>query len=104
MPKFSPYAPEILWKTPETDRVYWIDFEKFQEIIDGQTIASAVVTVDEEGLTIGSPSISGSKVMFRISGGTLDDPDTELVFHIHVAATTSAGRVLPGAGILYLTK
>ena len=69
-------APQVALKQPGESLVYSMDFVHL--LFPGETIKSSpapVVTQTKSGggvsdLVIGSPSINGSVVSFRISGGT----------------------------------
>jgi len=82
--------PEYLRKSPGDIRNYYLDYGAMAEIaVDGETIASASITSTPSGLTIGSPVINGTKVVFLITGGT-----TNATYLITVSATTSTSKVL----------
>ncbi len=49
---------------------YQVDLSA-QDFLASQNLASATVTAIDSGLTIGSPTVSGDVVTFRISGGTI---------------------------------
>lgn len=97
-------APERLVKQVAESRVYAMDFEHYPEVLAGQTLTGTpTVSVAPSGLTVAAPSISGSQVRFRVSGGTLEAGTTERTFRFEVLVATSGGDTLEGDGILYLT-
>jgi hypothetical protein len=71
-------------------RDYTADFQYYDEIIAGGTIASAVVTCTPTGLTIGTPAIASPVVSVALSGGTAGT-----LYTVHVLATLATGKVLP---------
>lgn len=89
--------PDLLRKSPSTSRNYYVDFGAWAELnINGDTIASAsTVTVSPSGPTIGSPVISGTKIVFNIAGGSAGNTYT-----LTVTCTTSSGAVLSCKPIL----
>ena len=60
-----------------------------------ETLSTSAVTASPSGLTLGSASISGSKVLFNLVGGTHG-----IRYRIEVTVTTSASATLVGDGIL----
>ena len=100
----SVLAPERLTKQPGESRVYGMDFSKYPEIaVAAETLSSgtASVTVDPSGLTVAAPTLSGSIVKFRVSGGTLDAGQMK-TYRFEVKVDTSGGNTIEGDGILYL--
>lgn len=64
-------------------------FALFPEVsAAGQSVASAVATSDNPGLTVGAPSVSGTDVIFRVSAGV---PGT--TYNVTVLGTLSGGAV-----------
>lgn len=57
--------------------------------LNGEKIDSAAVTITPSGLSAGTPSITGSVVSVRVSGG-VDDTNHRLTYTIE----TSSGRTL----------
>jgi len=76
-------------------RTFAFNYEEMPEIVAGQTLASATITATPAGLTIGTPSISGGKVFFVVTGGTAG-----VTYDIQCLATTSSGSKLLGCGLL----
>lgn len=78
-------------KQPSEDTTRAVDFVNIAEIMNGETIASAVVTVTDGGLAVPdmlvSSTVVGTKVMFRVKDGL--DRQT---YRITVLITTSAGH------------
>ena len=79
-------------KQPSEETTRAVDFVNIAEILNGETIASAIVEVTDSGFAIPemlvSSTIEGTKVMFRVRGG--EDRKT---YKITVLITTSAGHV-----------
>lgn len=86
-------APEILVKQPGESRQFSMDFSSL--LATSETISSPTVSSSPSGLTLGSASVSGSKVLFNISGGT-----HQVKYRIEVTVTSSGGSTLQGDGIL----
>ena len=57
-------------KCATTAPVFTFSFALWPQVEDGATVASATVTATPTGLTIGTPSVSGSDVKVSIGGGT----------------------------------
>jgi len=83
--------PEFLRKSPGTSRNYYVDFGSWAELnVNGDTISSAsAITVSPAGPTIGSPVISGTKIVFNISGGSAGTS-----YVLTVTCVTSSGATL----------
>lgn len=81
--------PNTLIKDPDESKVYEVDFSA--HLASGETLSSPVVASTPSGLTVGSPSISGSSVQFRLSGGT-----SGTTYTIDVTVSTSASNALNG--------
>jgi len=86
-------APEVLVKQPGETRQFSMDFSSL--LGTSETISTSAVTVSPSGLTTGSTSVSGSKVLFNIVGGTHG-----VRYRLEVTITTSASATLVGDGIL----
>ena len=86
-------APEVLVKQPGETRQFSMDFSNL--LATSETIASPTVTSSPSGLTIGSASVSGSKVQFNISGGT-----HAVRYRLEVTVASSGGATLVGDGVL----
>jgi len=92
-------APELLCKQPSEVVNYGMDFSSY---VSGSsiTLSNPIVTSekyngDTSDLTLGSPTISGQKVVFSISGGT-----SGTRYRITVKVDTSDSEKLEGDGIL----
>lgn len=60
---------KVIRKTPTSS--LRLEFEFSNRLASGQTLTgSPTVTADRAGLTIGSPTISGTKVYATVDGGT----------------------------------
>lgn len=94
-------APQVAVKHPDEDLVYTMDFVHLLHV--GETIEASspapVVTATPTGgasdLTIGTPSVSGSVVSFRISGGT-----NKVDYKVRVEIATSLDNTRIGIGPL----
>jgi hypothetical protein len=84
-----------LYHYTNEQRIYAFDFSEMEELVGGDTLVSAVVTSSPSGLTIGSPSVDGSKIEFQVTGGT-----AHTVYSISCLATTSSGAKILGKGDL----
>jgi hypothetical protein len=87
-------------KRPGWDRLYDFEFAAFAEFAESPvpTIASATVTVAVSPLTgtavtVGMPSISGTRVQVEVSGGVAGQFDT-----LDCTVTLSTGKVLSMQG------
>ena len=91
-----------VFKYQAENRLYAMSFAQKAEIIAGQTltgtptVTAVANTLGSTALTIGSPSISGSNVIFQISGGTGDTNYTITV----VVSTNVSPTVLVGEGMI----
>lgn len=78
-------------KQPSEETTRAVDFVNTAEIMNGETIASAVVTVTDGGIAVPdllvSSIIDGTRVLFRVKDG-LDRQK----YKITVLITTSAGH------------
>lgn len=91
-------APEVLVKQPSEVRQYTMDFANL--LATGESISSPVITDTLRGggvsdLTVYNESVSGSNVVFWVSGGT--DNNT---YRIEIVVTTSNSQTLEGDGLL----
>ena len=86
-------APQMLIKQPGETRQFSMDFSSL--LATDETISDPAVTSTPSGLTIGSASVSGSKILFNISSGT-----HPIKYRIEVTVTGSSGSTLVGDGIL----
>lgn len=73
---------------PEWDRTLTFPFGRFTEIAGGETI-STVTASGTTGLTAGTPQISGTNVLWKITGGT---PGT--VYYPRLKVVTSGNATL----------
>ena len=94
MPVTIVTAPEIIISKPAEDRRYSFDFTGVLAAGDSLT-GTPVVTVSPTGPTIGTPTISGSLVLCRISDVTADVDYTFVC-----QCGTTGGDTLEGNGIL----
>ena len=86
-------APEVLVKQPGETRQFSMDFSSL--LGTSETISTSSVTASPDGLTLGSTSVSGGKVLFNVAGGTHG-----IKHRLEVTVTTSASATLVGDGIL----
>lgn len=90
--------PTTLFKYPSEIRSYSFDFSSFEEIAEGDTIASIIsVTATPDGLTLGTRSIDGATVRVVISDGT-----GGTVYRVNCLVATSSGARIEGQGFLQL--
>lgn len=95
----------LLQKYPGETRTYAFDFADQVEIDDGNETLTGPPTVSKTQLagigtiTLGSPSISGTKVQFTIAGGALGD-----LHDILVTVGTSGGSTLQARGQLEISQ
>jgi hypothetical protein len=87
-------ATERLLKQPGESRLLGIDFELVLETGEALDAVSGV-TGSPSGLTIGSGSIDGTEVRFRVSGGVHNRN-----YRLAVTVTTDAGNTLVGDAVL----
>jgi hypothetical protein len=80
-------SSDILLKDPDESRLYDIEFASV--LYDGEALSNPAVTATPTGLTIGTPSISGTKVQVRISDGT----DGQL-YYVRCLVQTTNNNVL----------
>lgn len=97
-------APQYFCQQPSESRLYSMDFAALMsssETIEASSPAPVVTSELEGGgtsdLTIGTPSIDGQKVKFRISGGTHAKD-----YRIEVVIETSDENTLSGDGVLQI--
>ncbi len=76
-------------------RVYGMDFSLQPEWIAGETLSSCSVTTTGTGLTIGTPSITTSKVLVLLSDGVAGT-----LYPLLFTATTNSGHILEEYGYL----
>lgn len=84
-------ANEIHTIHPLDERVYACDFA---ELLDGATLAGtghAVTVSPDDGITVGAITVSGTELVFEISGAS---PLTD--YEVTVAAARSDGRTVAG--------
>ena len=86
-------APELLVKQPGESRQFSMEFANL--LTTGETISDPVVTSTPSGLTVGSATVSGSKIVFTLASGT-----HPVRYRIEVTVTSSGGATLVGDGIL----
>lgn len=111
MPLANVLAPQLVVKQEAESRLCAMDFTKYPEIADNAetltgtpTVTAALVSgTVTTAPTIGSPTISGSQVRFRISAGVRAAGVQEAVYRYEVRVETSGGNTLEGDGLLYLT-
>lgn len=65
------------------------------KLAQGETISTATLAVSPAGPTLSAATISGSKVLFTIAGGT-----TNTTYTISCTITTSASRTIKRSGKL----
>jgi hypothetical protein len=87
--------PTTLYKRAAWSRLMVFEFEKFAELVAGQTLSAPTVTVTPSGPTIGSPAVSGSQIQVRVSGGTAG-----VTYSLLCTATTSGSSTIDQTGIL----
>lgn len=94
-----------LTKDPAETRTYSFDFGLQPELAqEGETLAPppVVIATRQEGtgtLTIGTPTISGTRVRFLVSGGAIGD-----VHQITGTVLTSASHILSATGRLRVDR
>ena len=86
-------APQMLVKQPGEIRQFSMDFSSLLDT--SETISSPSVSSSPSGLTVGVASVSGSKVLFNIEGGT-----HPVKYRLEVTVTASGGATLVGDGLL----
>ncbi len=85
-------------KAPAEDLPYTYDFGLWAQLQGSDTLASATVTGSPAGLTIGTPSVSGTVVSVRLSSGTV-----ATTYRLTVSGTTAAGFKLVGYADVFVT-
>ena len=90
-------APKSLRKGVNWSRTYRFSFGDLDEFLQDvvPTIDSAVVSASPSGLTIGTPEVSGTRILCRISGG---DEDQE--YTVNCAIVTSDSDEFDVDGVL----
>lgn len=94
-----------LFKQPAESRLYTFEFADQVEIADaGESLTGTpTITVTllsgSGSLTVGSPTISGTKVQVQISGGTAEDR-----FQVVCQVNTSGSHVLECTGELRIKR
>jgi hypothetical protein len=89
---------ETLEKYAGESRIYEMDFSQKAEIINGDSLHTvSSVSSSISGLTFGTPSISGTKVVCAISGGT-----SYTNYVVTFVAVTLGGAMLVGEGGLLI--
>ena len=81
---------------------WYFDFKNLPQIIAGQTISSAgtiSVVAGGAGLTVGSGTVSGTQVTFKVSGGTAG-----VNYTLSCPITLSGGDVVTWEGDLYCSN
>jgi len=86
-------APQVLVKQPGETRQFSMDFSSLLDT--AETISDPSVTSTPTGLTLGSATVSGSKILFNLSSGT-----HPVRYRIEVTVTSSGGATLVGDGVL----
>ena len=86
-------APQVLVKQPGETRQFSMDFSSLLD--SGETISSPNVSASPSGLSLGSPSVSGTKVLFTIASGA-----HPVKYRLEVTVNTSGGAILVGDGVL----
>lgn len=84
-------------KRVASNRIHEFDYSEWEEILAGETIVSATVTitVGNGALAMGGVVISDPVVQVRLSAGTAG-----VEYTLECLATTSGGDILPMQGIL----
>lgn len=92
----SNYYPQTRLKIPADVLPYTFDFTTW-DFLQGDPIATAVVTATPSGLTLGLPAVNtdGKKVQTVISGGVAGTTYT-----VSCVATTTNSMVIQGDGYL----
>lgn len=103
MPRYDVLSPETLLKQPGESRIYEFDFALFPEIVAGETLSGSIsVSHTPNELTVSGAAISGTKVQFRVAGGTLGAGEHEQLYRFSCRVTTSGGNILEMDGNLVL--
>lgn len=91
---------QVQTKRPGEARTYEFDFSQFPEIEDGDTLSGTpAVASATSGLTIGSPSRSGSSVLVSISGGS-----DGVGYNLTCSCATTGGSTLNCVGKLKVSS
>jgi hypothetical protein len=87
--------PKRLYKQPRESRLFSIDFSEL--LVSGEALSSISTgpTALPSGLTVGSGTISGTTVQFRVSSGT-----DGTAYSIHTVVATDQSNTLEGDGLL----
>ena len=92
-----------LYKYPEESRLYGFDFSEQPELATSTLTGTPTITSRLKSgsgtLTIGTASISGSIVQFRVTGGTIG-----AVHEILCRVSTSGSDILAAIGLLKLER
>lgn len=81
--------PPAIEKAAAASRVYAADFRQYAEYREDETLSDPVLAVSPSGPALSAGTVSGSRVLFRIAGGTAGEEYT-----ITVTVTTSGGSTL----------
>ena len=93
----SKIAEEVHAKTVYEVKYYNFDF--VDELETGETITgSPAVSISPTGPTLGTPSINGTEVQVKITGGTAG-----VSYLVTMKIATSAGESIEGSGWLEVT-
>jgi hypothetical protein len=96
--KWAAPSVTILVKRAAESRLYSMDFANLPEIAGGGALAAVTsVMASPAGLTVGTGTISGTKVQVTISGGT-----DGVLYQVLFTATTNANPAATLVGIGYL--
>ena len=84
-----------LEKTPGEDFPITVDFDRW-DLLDSYALSSATVTANtgDGQLTIGAATVSGTRVTFRVTGGTVDTSYRLTVKGITVSPAYDVEQVL----------
>ncbi len=88
-------APKTLIKQPGEDLLYGMDFTNLLATSETITTVTSVSEITTSDLTIGSGTINGSIVEFRVSGGT-----NGIGYRIEVIIVTSDSNTRVGDGLI----
>ncbi|MDE2098978.1 MAG: hypothetical protein KGL39_17120 [Patescibacteria group bacterium] len=88
-------APQIAYKHPDESLFYEMDFSSVLAV--GETIVSFPnsTPISDSPLTFGSPSVDGSKMKFKVSGG-VDGTDYRITGEIF----TTEGQTWACVGVM----
>ncbi len=87
-----------LHKPAGARRYYLFDFSDFAEVAAGETLSAPTVVSVPAGLTVGTPSVSGSQVAVLVSGGTVGGR-----YVLTCTVSTSGGATLCFDGRIVVT-